>query len=72
MIVEVKEMEDRLSAYLTACNRTEASIPGLKAILGNNEIIITEIPLADERQLNLLAEYFCLEYERRKVGNHKP
>jgi hypothetical protein len=71
MITEAKELEDRLSAYLTAHNRTEIAVPGLKAALMGDEIIITETPLSDERQLNLLADYFCLEHERRSIGTHK-
>jgi hypothetical protein len=65
LIAEVEEMETRLQVYLTSHNLTEISIPGLKAILINSKLIITEIPLIDERQLNLLGDYFCLEYERR-------
>jgi hypothetical protein len=65
LIGEVEEMETRLAVYLTSYNLTEINIPGLKAILINNELIITETPLIDGRQLNLLGDYFCLEYERR-------
>ena len=65
LIAEVEDMETRLAVYLTSYNLTEINIPGLKAILINNELIITETPLIDGRQLNLLGDYFCLEYERR-------
>lgn len=65
MLSEVKEMEDRLAVYLTGHNLAELKIPGLKATLINNEIVITATPLIDERQLTLLADYFCLEYQRR-------
>ncbi len=58
-------METRLAAYLTSRNLTEVRIPGLKAALLENEIIITETPLWDERQLNFLGDYFCLKQERR-------
>ena len=66
LIAEVEAMETRLEIYLTSHNLTEIRIPGLKAALLENEIIITETPLWDERQLNLLGDYFCLEYERRR------
>jgi hypothetical protein len=71
LIAEARELEDRLMAYLAGHNRTEASIPGLKATLIDGEIIITETPLTDDRQLNLLADYFCLEHERRSIGTHQ-
>jgi hypothetical protein len=65
MLSEVKEMEERLAVYLASHNLTELRIPGLKAALINNSIVITATPLIDDRQLNFLADYFCLEYQRR-------
>lgn len=65
LIGEVEDMETRLAVYLTSHNLHEVRTPGLKAILVNKEVIITETPLIDERQLNLLGDYFCLEYQRR-------
>ncbi|MCL5423375.1 MAG: hypothetical protein M1461_13045 [Nitrospirae bacterium] len=65
LIDEVEAIESRLAVYLTSHNLTEVRTPGLKATLLENEIIITETPLWDERQLNLLGDYFCLEHERR-------
>jgi len=65
LIGEVEDMETRLAVYLMSHNLHEVRTPGLKATLFNKEVIITETPLIDERQLNLLGDYFCLEYERR-------
>lgn len=64
-IAEVEEMENRLAVYLASRNLNEIRIHGFKVTLINNEVIIVETPLPDERQLNLLDDYFCLEYERR-------
>ena len=64
LLEEVEAIETRLAVYLTNHNLSEISISGLKASLINKEVIITEIPVIDERQLNLLGDYFCLEYER--------
>jgi hypothetical protein len=65
LIAEVEEMENRLAVHVVSHNLNEIRIPGFEVTLINNEVIIVEIPLTDERQLNLLDDYFCLEYERR-------
>ncbi|MFH1648452.1 MAG: hypothetical protein ABIA11_01810 [Patescibacteria group bacterium] len=65
LIAEVEEMETHLAVYLAGHKLNEIRIPGFKVTLINNEVIIAETPLTDERQLNLLDDYFCLEYERR-------
>ena len=65
LIGEVEDIEARLAVYLTNHNFSEIRLPGFKASLFNKEVIITEIPVIDERQLNLPGNYFCLEHERR-------
>ncbi len=62
---EMQDLETRLATYLTIHNLTEIRIPGLKAILTGSEVITEETPLTNEKQLNLLGDYFCLEYKRR-------
>lgn len=65
LLEEIEDMEDRLAVYLTSHNLIEIRIPGFRATRINNEVMIEETPLTDERQLDLLGDYFCLEYERR-------
>ena len=64
LVVEVEEMETRLAVYLTSHNLTEIRISGFKATISNNQLLITETPKVDERQLELMPEYFCLALEK--------
>jgi len=64
LVVEVEEMETRLAVYLTSHNLTEIRINGFKATISNNQLLITETPKFDERQLELMPEYFCLALEK--------
>lgn len=58
---EVSALETRLSAYMTTSGINRMTIAGYKVIIVNDELIITEAPKVDERQLELIPDYFCLE-----------
>ena len=66
LIAEVEEMEERLAMYLTSHNIHEIRVPGLKATISNDQLLITETPNVDERQLELMPEYFCLALEKSR------
>jgi hypothetical protein len=66
LIAEVEDMETRLAVYLTSHNLTEIRINGFKATISNNQLLITETPKVDERQLELMPEYFCLALEKSR------
>jgi hypothetical protein len=66
MIAEVREMEERLSAYLAKYNLTELRIRPYKVTLDEDgELTIIEAPLIDERQLEFQETQNIFVLERR-------
>jgi hypothetical protein len=63
---EVEALEERIIAYMSCNQATKVTISGYKVTIMNDELIITEAPKVDERQLELLKDYFCLEFERAR------
>jgi hypothetical protein len=63
---EVESLEERIIAYMSHNQVTKVSISGYKAAFVNDELLITEAPKVDERQLELLRDYFCLELEKMR------
>ena len=66
LVAEVEDMEASLTLYLTSHNLTEIRINGLKATISKNQLLIMETPKIDERQLELMPEYFCLALEKSR------
>jgi hypothetical protein len=62
MIEDIEKLEAQIIAYLVNNGYEERFVyaGGYKVLLANNELIITEIPKMDERQLELLKDYFVL------------
>jgi hypothetical protein len=58
---EVEALEERMLAYMSHNQVTSVTISGYRVMIANDELLITEAPKVDERQLELLGDYFCLE-----------
>ena len=63
---EVEALEERIIAYMINNQVTTVNISVYKAAIVKDELLITEAPKVDERQLELLRDYFCLESEKMR------
>jgi hypothetical protein len=62
MIEDIETLEAQIIAYLVSNGYEERLVyaGAYKVLLADNELIITETPRMDERQLELLKDYFVL------------
>ncbi len=62
MVEGIKTLEAQIIAYLLSNGYEERFVyaGAYKVLLANNELVITETPRMDERQLELLKDYFVL------------
>ena len=62
MIENIEALEAQIIAYLLSNGYKERFVyaGAYKVLLANNELIVTETPKMDERQLELLKDYFVL------------
>jgi hypothetical protein len=58
---EVEALQERIITYLSVSQVTAITVSGYRVTIVNDELIITEAPKVDERQLDLIPDYFCLE-----------
>ena len=58
---KISELEESLSVYLSSRRISTVTISEYKVFENNGQIEIEELPKVDERQLDLLPDYFCLE-----------
>ena len=61
LLVGAETLEARITAYLVANELTnkQLDVSGLKVQLSNDELVITETPQIEERQLDLLKDSCC-------------
>lgn len=71
LAAELPDFEARLIAYFAANNLSHLTIAGYRVEQTSTELVITPAPSINENQLSLIPDYFCLEYERRKVGTYQ-
>lgn len=64
---ELPDLEAKLTAYLEVVNLSRLNISGYIVEITEEELVITQAPHIDENQLDLIPDYFCLEYERRST-----
>jgi len=58
---KVEDLRGRLTAYMELNNTTTLHSAGYKVTRNNGHLEIIELPKTDERQLDLIPDYFCLE-----------
>ena len=58
---DVEDLGERLAAFMENNNTSTLYSPGYKITRNNGQLQIEELPKIDERQLDLIPEYFCLE-----------
>lgn len=65
MIEDIETLEAQITAYLVSNGYEDRFVYAgeYKVLLADGELVITEIPKMDERQLELLKDYFVLTPE---------
>ena len=63
LLTNAETLEARITAYLVANELTDKQldVSGLRILLSNDELVITETPQIEERQLDLLEDSCCRE-----------
>ncbi len=61
---KAEDWEEAILVHLGARNASELSLGTFRAAIEDGKLVITRCPEADERQIDFLADYFCLKYEK--------
>ena len=59
-----KNLEEAILFHMEVRNAAQLTFGAFRAALENGKLVITRRPQTDERQIDFLAEYFCLKYEK--------
>ncbi len=61
---KAEDWEEAILVHLGARNASELSLGTFRAAIEDGKLVITRCPETDERQIDFLADYFCLEHEK--------
>ena len=64
LCLRAKNLEEEILFHMEVRNAAQLTFGVFRAAIEDGKLVITRCRETDERQIDFLAEYFCLKYEK--------